>query len=366
MANLNNDLWDAVNKDDIVSAKIALEGGANPNYGKHLNRELQRVLLVAVNWCDSEKAEMVNLLLKYGADVGTVDDVGDTALHLAARGYNKASIEVLISHNASLTSKNKYSQTPIDVARSENWNDLADWLDEHVKFQDCQQPPELLEVSSRYNQPQDIASANYSSNELMENQPSACQLIDQVDSSKNQPPLFESQISEISQGDGYNYINNGGRVLLFNYVKFNNRKKNRNGAEEDNDAIRDIFGKYEGKYEVIIYDSYTSQETIREFENLQKDNNLNKLDSLIIFISSHGKSRHVFCTRDGEMDINYLRSFLFETPEGCPFLKGKPKIFLANYCQGRAVEKPMAMAVKESSEGDVGWEISLANYYQER
>ncbi|CAL4186221.1 unnamed protein product [Meganyctiphanes norvegica] len=139
--------------------------------------------------------------------------------------------------------------------------------------------------------------------------------------------------------------------MFFNYTKFDvPQLSERTGAEEDTNAIKNAFDIFEKKYEVRIYENYTTQETLDTFKKLQHDINLYRLDSLIIFISSHGKSRYVFFTKDGEININDLREFLFETPKGCIYLKGNPKIFMANYCQGKAREEGIDTAIEECSD----------------
>ncbi|CAL4151474.1 unnamed protein product, partial [Meganyctiphanes norvegica] len=149
---------------------------------------------------------------------------------------------------------------------------------------------------------------------------------------------------------GARYTNKHGRVILLNYVEFNDIRKNRKGAEEDNEVLRDTFEKFEGKYEVFIYDNLTSEETITKMKEHQKDTSLDTVDSFIVFICSHGKSKHEFYTRNGEMNINELRALMLETSDGCLYLQGKPKIWFANYCQGKAVEEDFDMDVEPSPE----------------
>jgi ankyrin repeat protein len=65
---------------------------------------------------NEEAFEAVKLLLERGADVGAVDDHGDTALHGAAlRGANDI-VRALVERGASLTARNADGWTPLTVA----------------------------------------------------------------------------------------------------------------------------------------------------------------------------------------------------------------------------------------------------------
>ncbi|CAL4078988.1 unnamed protein product, partial [Meganyctiphanes norvegica] len=219
-----------------------------------------------------------------------VNDFGGTPLHLAARNGEIAMVEWLVKQGVEASTTDNKGNTAADYANSNGHFKLAEWLKED-----------------------------------------AC------------------------------YANNKGRVLLFNYFEFNDPKNNRKGADKDSHAIYDTFGKFEGKYdtfgkfegkyEVIIHNNLTTQTTLEKFKELKQDDSLNQLDSLIIIINSHGKSKHVFYTKDGEMNIKDLRSLFCETEKkGCPFLKGKPKIFMGSYCQGTAHEEDLSKSIKECTD----------------
>lgn len=163
------------------------------------------------------------------------------------------------------------------------------------------------------------------------------------------------------------YRNRKGKVILFNMITFDDPKiKNRTGAEIDSVAIRKVFQIFGRKYVVTIYESYTAGQVRNVFRELQDDPNMKEIDSLIIFISSHGKSRYEFYCKDDVMDLRSLRSMLYETPEGCPSLKDNAKILIANYCQGKGYEAggegPMGVseAVPEEAVGVEGERIPVA------
>ncbi|CAL4135370.1 unnamed protein product, partial [Meganyctiphanes norvegica] len=90
-------------------------------------------------------------------------------------------------------------------------------------------------------------------------------------------PIAAPAIARAIQGDE-SYKNRKGRVLFFNYTKFEVTKvSDRTGAEEDTEAIINAFGTFDRKYEVIVHDSRTSQETQEIFQKLKQDISLYRL-----------------------------------------------------------------------------------------
>jgi ankyrin repeat protein len=67
------------------------------------------------------QSEAIGVLLDYGAFIHTVDDLGRTALHIAAQGYGHSSnaldtIGKLLQEGASLETKDKYGKVALDYA----------------------------------------------------------------------------------------------------------------------------------------------------------------------------------------------------------------------------------------------------------
>ncbi|CAL4088601.1 unnamed protein product [Meganyctiphanes norvegica] len=119
-----------------------------------------------------------------------------------------------------------------------------------------------------------------------------------------------------------------GPVHVFNYVDFPDPRNKRHGSESDSKNIMDTFKNL--NHDVHIHTNCTLIETQAKFEELKKNWTLN---ALIIIILSHGTDRYSFQTSDGSiMDLHKLRQMFGD--KACPSLKGKPKIFLANFCRG--------------------------------
>ncbi|MDQ7826398.1 MAG: ankyrin repeat domain-containing protein [Candidatus Eremiobacteraeota bacterium] len=80
-----------------------------------------------------ENLDLVNYFLSQGVEADIKDNDDFTPLHNAAihalSDANKKIIEVLLAHDAHLNAKNKYGQTPLDVAEKHNPNNkMAEYL----------------------------------------------------------------------------------------------------------------------------------------------------------------------------------------------------------------------------------------------
>ncbi|CAL4104626.1 unnamed protein product, partial [Meganyctiphanes norvegica] len=134
-----------------------------------------------------------------------------------------------------------------------------------------------------------------------------------------------------------------GTIFLFNYVDFLDSRNKRNGAERDSDNIMKSFSKL--GYKIYTHTNYTFEETLAKFEEIQKDCTL---ANLIIMILSHGTNRYSFMTSDERnIDLDKLRRMF--TNSACPSLKGKSKIFMANFCRGDRIEHVHDACVTPSS-----------------
>ncbi len=61
--------------------------------------------------------EMVNLLLRYGADKTARDNAGNTLLHIAAKSNHIAIVELLLAEHADVNASNKSGKNPLDYAQ---------------------------------------------------------------------------------------------------------------------------------------------------------------------------------------------------------------------------------------------------------
>ncbi|XP_064092782.1 uncharacterized protein LOC135205708 [Macrobrachium nipponense] len=126
-----------------------------------------------------------------------------------------------------------------------------------------------------------------------------------------------------------------GHVYVFNY-SFKKTQKARIGAEHDSNRLSETFSKM--GYEVFLHEDLTRDETIEHLDKIRKKPELNEIDSFIMFFLSHGLDAYTFLANDeGKLDLRLIRRKF--TDRRCPYLRGKPKIFMVNYCRGDQMQK---------------------------
>lgn len=76
------------------------------------------------------QAELVDLLLDQGADVGAMQTGGWTALHAAAQNGDLPMVQSLIAHGAQVQTRAENLQTPLDMAMLKGHGDVAELLEE--------------------------------------------------------------------------------------------------------------------------------------------------------------------------------------------------------------------------------------------
>lgn len=71
-----------------------------------------------INPAMNGSAEMIQLLVSWGVDVGATDIYGNTPLHYAARSKNAKAIEILVGAGAGVNRANEEGVTPLREALS--------------------------------------------------------------------------------------------------------------------------------------------------------------------------------------------------------------------------------------------------------
>lgn len=104
-------LLTAVSTNNTETVKNLLESGVSPNTTDGLRSALHLA-------ASKGYAEIVELLLKYGADPNKQDIVQNTALHLAACTSNLQIITLLINGGADITSLDIHGRNPVQLAKS--------------------------------------------------------------------------------------------------------------------------------------------------------------------------------------------------------------------------------------------------------
>jgi ankyrin repeat protein len=101
---------------------VLLEGGAN---AERFNVYQQTALHYAALY---GYVEVCRLLLDWGAKVNPVDKWNDTPLHDAARVGKLSVVKLLVERGADVRVKNNEGFTASDLARRNEYLDVAEWL----------------------------------------------------------------------------------------------------------------------------------------------------------------------------------------------------------------------------------------------
>lgn len=142
-----------------------------------------------------------------------------------------------------------------------------------------------------------------------------------------------------------------GRALIINNQKFRLSNMFRDGAEYDRENLKELFQQL--SFEVIVRENLTAQ----QMKELVKEESLNpahhNADMFILFVLSHGCHGNIYGTDVENVSIDKDITSCF-SPENCPALMGKPKIFFIQACQGELRGRVYS---PDSAEGDAISEI---------
>jgi len=114
---------------DIVKCLLKAGAEADKPVGERIGRRNQSPLMLAA---EAGHARVVEALIKAGANVQAEDfevmgaTGRDTPLHYAARGGDRKSAEVLLKAGARVFARNKFGETPFQIASSEGHAELVD------------------------------------------------------------------------------------------------------------------------------------------------------------------------------------------------------------------------------------------------
>lgn len=129
-----------------------------------------------------------------------------------------------------------------------------------------------------------------------------------------------------------------GDAVIIAYENFGPTGPGRRGcAKHDAGICENAFMKL--GYDVKTHWDLTKEKFIRVLENVRDDDHTD-CDSLVVVFMSHGgvrKNQEFIWTYEKEVNTSELwKNF---TPEKCPSLAGKPKMFFIQACRGDEVDK---------------------------
>jgi class 3 adenylate cyclase len=127
-------LWDAVIAGNVTEAVISIRAGADVNgldnranvAGPNGRRPL--------NWAAIRNdTAMISALLDAGANINAANLTGFTPLHHAAEAGSKEAATLLIARGANLILRNRYEQTPEQIATTSHHPEVAEILGEAMR-----------------------------------------------------------------------------------------------------------------------------------------------------------------------------------------------------------------------------------------
>ncbi|XP_069999006.1 uncharacterized protein [Penaeus vannamei] len=194
--------------------------------------------------------------------------------------------------------------------------------------------------------------------ELSEEELNLTQLYEQEDTEEEEAfGLRQLYDSELSKGESQSKEEDNtstesyrmashprGNVYVFNY-KFTGKHNQRDGADYDSESIQKTFTDM--GYRVFVKEDLSRRATLMELKLIRDGESIRNVDSLVMFFLSHGKGVRDFLTEDGQ-SLCLSRIHRMFTDGQCPALRGKPKIFFANFCRRGAFETCPAFEVSDS------------------
>ena len=115
-----------INDGDIQEVTEYLAKGGNPN------PELYHGASLLSHACSKENTEIVELLIKYGADVNHKSDSGNTVLHYLCKYNRFESAKILLKHGADLSIKGQYNETPYEIAQKMGHHKMVTIMDSYL------------------------------------------------------------------------------------------------------------------------------------------------------------------------------------------------------------------------------------------
>lgn len=114
----NDTLLRAVASGDLVTVQQMVDAGADVNTSDYHGTALQTAI-------SHDRAEIANLLISSGANLGVRDRYGDMPLHLAIKNNMRSTVQTLLDKGADANAKGALDDTPLHIARYRGSDDLS-------------------------------------------------------------------------------------------------------------------------------------------------------------------------------------------------------------------------------------------------
>ncbi|XP_047499028.1 ankyrin-1-like isoform X2 [Penaeus chinensis] len=274
--------------------------------------------------------EALGLLLAHRANPKLSTPNGTTALHLAVQSQDSSAVTALLDAGVDVNATKADGSTPLHIAAALGALGLA-----HLLLGDY-----LCCIAIEGRSPAQVAreAGHLEFAKFIEQRIGIC---DESDDESAQLPREDFRVvvgQPVPPGPGvYRNLSEPyrGRVLIINYREFSLRIATRHDSERDVANLRKMFRNM--GYQVEDHQDLDLEATKEVLNNFRSNENLAKVDSMFVCMLSHGIDRDTFYTSDmRKMDVPAVRNMFKD--QACPLMKGKPKVFLFNFCRGKTLE----------------------------
>ncbi|KAK7573721.1 hypothetical protein V9T40_010912 [Parthenolecanium corni] len=145
-----------------------------------------------------------------------------------------------------------------------------------------------------------------------------------------------------------------GIAVIFNHENFDMPVlKQRNGTEADCHNLEQTLRNM--NFEVIVHKDLTFKQLDAVLDDLSAVDH-NNCDCLLIAVLSHGEQNIIYAK-----NMSYSTNVLFDrfTPDKCPSLAGKPKIYVIQACQGDKLDGGVDVEVDKLDSGTHTYRMPL-------
>ena len=130
-----------------------------------------------------------------------------------------------------------------------------------------------------------------------------------------------------------------GYCVIFNNINFTpDFLTTRKGSQKDADDLENLFSCKLG-FKVLRYNDMPETEMMQNMEALREKNH-DMFCAFVVIILSHGDRGIIYSSDSKKIPIKNISNMF--TASNCPSLRGKPKIFIIQACQGHESMKAIA------------------------
>lgn len=124
---------------DLVRVQNTLKYNVDPNC-KMQDKTALMVAIICGNY------EIIEAIVKAGADLNIQNDLGETALIIAVKKKFLKVVNLLLLHNADINIRDNKNKSPLEIARSKSYEKICEAIIEYQqkKFKELNETTELL------------------------------------------------------------------------------------------------------------------------------------------------------------------------------------------------------------------------------